>query len=137
MSPIGNRWIIAGALAGAAGVAFGAFGAHGRSENLAKLGYEGADVTRRLDIFETAARYQMYHALALVLLGLLLDRRPSRAWQIAGAAFVAGILLFSGLLYVLTFAGSNWSWLGAIVPLGGVAFIIGWLALAVGAFRKQ
>src|SRR6187455_992107 len=104
MPPTGNRWIIAGALFGAAGVAFGAFGAHGLPENLAKLGYEGADTVRRVAIFETAARYQMYHAVALVLTGLLLQQRSTTSWQLAGSAFVAGILLFSGFLYALTFA---------------------------------
>ncbi len=135
MQSTGNRWIIAGALSGAAGVSLGAFGAHGLSDNLAKLGYEGADLARRHGIFETAARYQMYHSLALMLTGLLLRDHPAAAWRWAGAAFLTGILLFSGLLYVLTFAGPSWNWLGAIVPIGGLSFIVGWLALAFGAIR--
>lgn len=135
MHPPGNRWIIAGALCGAAGVALGAFGAHGLPDALTNLGYADADLARRLDIFETAARYQMYHALAMVLTGMLLGQLPLRAWRKAAWAFFIGVLIFSGLLYVLAVAGPNWNWLGAIVPLGGLALIVGWLLLAVGAIK--
>jgi uncharacterized membrane protein YgdD (TMEM256/DUF423 family) len=132
-----NYWIAVGALIGAAGVALGAFGAHGLTEALQKHGYEGADLTRRLDLFETAVRYQMVHALAIVLTGVLLQTRQSRSWHAAGWAFLAGIVLFSGLLYILTVAGPNWKWLGAVVPLGGISLIIGWLAIAVGGIARN
>jgi uncharacterized membrane protein YgdD (TMEM256/DUF423 family) len=89
-----------------------------------------------LAIFDTAIRYQMYHALAIVLAGLVLDRRPSVAWRFAPWAFLFGVVLFSGLLKMLTVAGPEWSWLGAVVPLGGASMIAGWIALAVGAIRK-
>jgi uncharacterized membrane protein YgdD (TMEM256/DUF423 family) len=108
-----------GALAGFVAVAAGAFGAHALREALP------ADL---LEVFETAARYQMYHALALLMVGWVASRRPSAAATLAGWLFVAGIALFSGSLYVLSLTGARW--LGAITPLGGLAFLGGWLALA-------
>lgn len=136
MHPTAQRWIAIGAVIGALGVGFGAFGAHGLPGFLERQGYAGDDLARRLGIFETAIRYQMFHAVALVLTGLALDRRPTVAWRYAAWAFLAGVLLFSGLLKVLTVAGPHWNWLGAIVPIGGVLMIVGWVALAVGALRK-
>jgi uncharacterized membrane protein YgdD (TMEM256/DUF423 family) len=136
MSSLSHRWIAIGAIIGAIGVALGAFGAHGLQDFLVRQGYSGDDLTRRLDIFETAIRYQLFHALALVLVGLALDRRPTPWWRFAAWAFLSGVVLFSGLLKVLTIAGPSWSWLGAVVPLGGVAMIVGWLALSIGAIRK-
>ena len=131
-----SRWIAIGALVGAAGVALGAFGAHGLSDALGNLGYEQDEVVRRLVNFETAVRYQLVHALAIALVGVMHAQRPRRTWRAAASAFLVGVLLFSGLLYVLTFAGPNWKWLGAIVPIGGVSLIIGWLVLAIGACKK-
>jgi uncharacterized membrane protein YgdD (TMEM256/DUF423 family) len=75
----------------------------------------------------------MYHALALVLTGLVMLPRQRFAWHLAAWTFLAGMLLFSGLLYVLSFLGTSWNWLGAVVPLGGLSLIVGWLALAAGA----
>ena len=98
MPPLGQRWIAIGALLGAIGVGLGAFGAHGLSDFLAGLGYAGDDLTRRLDIFNTAVRYQMLHAIALVLTGLALEQRPSGWWRFAAWSFLIGVLLFSGLL---------------------------------------
>ena len=89
-----------------------------------------------LDVFQTGVTYQMYHALALVGVGILLARFSSEGstWLSAsGWLFVAGSILFSGSLYLLALSGITW--LGAITPLGGVAFLIGWLALAVGVLR--
>lgn len=133
MSTAAQRWIAIGALLAAAGVALGAYGAHGLGGLLAQLGYAGDDLAHRLDIYDTAVRYQMLHALALVLVGLALVHRSPRAWHVAAWAFLAGVLVFSGLLYVLALAGPAWRWLGMVVPLGGVAMIVGWLALAAGA----
>jgi uncharacterized membrane protein YgdD (TMEM256/DUF423 family) len=135
MPSIAKFWIAVGALLGAIGVGLGAFGAHGLKNYLSGLGYAGDDLARRLDIFDTAVRYQMLHALALVMTGLLLalSARPSGWWQCAAWSFLVGVLLFSGLLKVLTFADAQWNWLGMIVPFGGGAMIVGWLALAVGA----
>ena len=122
MSP--RTWIILGALFGALAVGTGAFGAHGLKDRLEASG--------RAETYETAVRYQMYHALALVLLGLLALQGPSPWWNAAGLCFTAGILVFSGLLYGLSLGGPKI--LGAIVPIGGVGFIVGWVFMAVAAW---
>jgi uncharacterized membrane protein YgdD (TMEM256/DUF423 family) len=137
MSPLARRWIAIGAVLGAIGVALGAYGAHGLSDLLEKkLGYAGDDLHHRLAIFETAVRYQMLHALALVLTGLALQQKPSPCWRFAAWAFLIGVILFSGLLKMLTFADAKWNWLGAIVPFGGASMIAGWVALAIGALKS-
>lgn len=139
-----HHWIVLGCLLGGSGVALGAFGAHGLEGYLTRQAAQAAaDVTappvderaapaRRLQTFETAVRYQMYHALALVAVGAVARRtsRP-RAAAVAGWLLLAGVLIFSGLLYVLVLSGVRW--LGAIVPIGGAAMIAGWAALAVAA----
>lgn len=117
-------WIWIGALSGFVAVAAGAFGAHGLKARLAP------DL---LAVFETGARYQMYHALVLVLVGVLAlrvspDARELSSLKLAGWLFLAGTLLFSGSLYVLALSGQRW--LGAVTPLGGLCFLAGWLALA-------
>lgn len=86
-----------------------------------------------LAVFETAARYQMYHALALFAVAWAYTRWPGPLVTTSGSLFVIGTLLFSGSLYLLTLSGVKW--LGAITPLGGVAFIAGWLCLAWAAFK--
>ena len=112
-------------LAGLA-VAAGAFASHALKEKLTE---------RAMEIFETAARYQMYHALGLLFVALLLTRveTPSPFLNAAGFAFIAGIAIFSGSLYALSLSGIKW--LGAITPIGGAAFMIGWGCLAVAAFN--
>jgi uncharacterized membrane protein YgdD (TMEM256/DUF423 family) len=112
--------IALGALNAAIAVAAGAFGAHGLRERL--------DV-RALEIFETAARYQMYHALGIVLCGIIATRGATTA----GWILQAGIIVFSGSLYALSLTGIKG--LGAITPLGGLAFLIGWGWLAWSAWR--
>jgi uncharacterized membrane protein YgdD (TMEM256/DUF423 family) len=118
-------WLVTGALLAAAAVAAGAFGAHGLRGRLSP---------GDLATFETAARYQIYHALALMAVALLAERG---AGGVAGAGwlFLTGILLFSGSLYLLTLAGLRW--MGAITPLGGVAFILGWVLLAMAGWRHR
>ncbi len=115
--------LVAGAVVAALAVMAGAFGAHALAARLTPA---------RLQTFETAARYQMYHALALLFIGWVLTR--SDAWQLhaAGWLFLAGILLFSGSLYALVLTDTPW--LGAVTPLGGVAFIAGWLLTAWGVW---
>ncbi len=137
MPSIARCWIAIGALVGAIGVGLGAFGAHGLKDFLAGLGYAGDDLTRRLEIFDTAVRYQLVHAVAIVITGLALAQSTSGWWRLAAWCFLIGVLLFSGLLKVMTFADPAWNWLGAVVPVGGVAMIVGWLALAIGALRKS
>jgi uncharacterized membrane protein YgdD (TMEM256/DUF423 family) len=128
-----GRWIAVGALLGAAGVALGAFGAHGLEDALQNLGHEGDELARRLENYETGVRYHLVHAPAIVVVGVLSLQRPRKIWHASAAAFLAGIMLFSGLLYVLAFTGPAWKWLGAVVPLGGLSLIAGWLALAAGS----
>ena len=134
MSSLSCRWIMIAALTGAVGVAFGAFAAHGLPDRLSALGYQGDDLDRRLDIFQTATRYQLVHALALGWVATLLDRVPVRYWQAAAWAFLLGLIVFSGCLYVLTIVRPAYNWVGAIVPVGGMTLILGWIFLAAGAF---
>ncbi|MEA3336042.1 MAG: DUF423 domain-containing protein [Chloroflexota bacterium] len=118
-------FFIIGSLMGGLAVALGAFGAHGLQGRLSE------DL---LSTFETGVRYQMYHSLALLLVAIALTRwAQSRLPAAAGWLFVAGILFFSGSLYLLAFTGT--SWLGAVAPIGGAAFITGWILLALAAWR--
>ena len=120
----------------AAGVALGAYGAHGLDKHLAARAYEGDELAHRLANYETAVRYQMWHAIALVVVGLALANHASPWWQAAAWAILFGVLIFSGLLYALIFTGPEWRWLGAVVPLGGLSLITGWVLVAIGALRK-
>lgn len=114
-------FIAIAALLGATGVAGGAFAAHALKSQLSE---------KALSTFETGIRYQMYHALALLLVALLLSRSPDSPWLTAtGWSFIIGIAIFSGSLYALSLSGIRW--LGAITPLGGAAFILGWILLAI------
>lgn len=106
-----------------AAVAAGAFGAHALRARLAP------DL---LAVFETGARYHMYHALALLAVGWAAAQWPGTPVRAAGWLFVAGIVVFSGSLYLLALSGVRW--LGAITPLGGLAFLAGWAALAWAAW---
>lgn len=112
-----------GALFAGLAVAAGAFGAHALRNRLEP---------RDLEIFETAARYQMYHGLALLMAAWLLDRGIGQA-GLAAWGFTLGTLVFSGSLYLMVFTGMRW--LGAITPLGGVAMLVGWMALILAARR--
>ncbi len=109
-------------------VAAGAFASHALKERLSD---------RALEIFEVGARYQMYHALALLLVAILLNQAKSPAPSLiaSGWLFIIGIFIFSGSLYALSL--SDIKILGAITPIGGVAFIAGWGALAIAAFNYQ
>jgi uncharacterized membrane protein YgdD (TMEM256/DUF423 family) len=120
----GIAWLRVGAVLGFLAVAIGAFGAHGLKEHLDRIG--------RSATFETAVQYHFYHALALLAVGLLVGpHRAETAGQIAGWSFLVGVLMFSGSLYVLSLTGNTK--LGMITPFGGLAFLAGWLALAVAA----
>ena len=114
--------LLAGAVAGLIAVGFGAFGAHG---------LRGRLTPEMLAVFETGVRYHMYHALALLLTAVLAPHLPGKAVVAAGWLFVSGIVLFSGSLYLLAVTGVTV--LGAITPIGGVAFLAGWAALAIAA----
>ncbi len=116
------------AVFGGLSVAAGAFGSHALKERLSD---------RALDIFEVGCRYQMYHALALLLVALLLSRSESAQGLLtaSGWGFIAGVVVFSGSLYALSLTGIKV--LGAITPLGGVGFLVGWGCLAIAAQRFQ
>jgi uncharacterized membrane protein YgdD (TMEM256/DUF423 family) len=117
---VDRRFVLIGAVSAFIAVAAGAFGAHSLRARLDA----GA-----LAVFETGARYQMYHALALLAVAWADVRWPGPWADRAGWLFVAGTVLFSGSLYALALSGIRW--LGAITPLGGVAFLLGWLCLAM------
>lgn len=120
-----KTFILLACLLGGLAVTLGAFGAHA---------LEGRLSAGDLATYETAVRYQFYHALALIAVVVVLGRWPQATAAIAaGWLFVAGIVIFSGSLYVLVFSGIRW--LGAITPIGGVAMIAGWLTLAWAAWR--
>ncbi|MBD8487686.1 DUF423 domain-containing protein [Echinicola sp. CAU 1574] len=111
------------AILGALSVAIGAFGAHGLAPVLEKMG--------RVDTFETAVKYQFYHTLAIFMVGLLQVKfGQSKALNASVYAFLIGIIIFSGSLFILSTTGITW--LGAITPVGGVAFIVGWVLLFLG-----
>ncbi len=122
-------WLRLAGLFGALGVALGAYAAHGLEDRLVSLGFAADEVARRLAIFQTGTRYQLAHAPVLLFGALLVQRHSSRIVQLGLTAIAAGTGIFSGLLYVLTFVGPDWRWLGAIVPVGGVLMIVGWLAM--------
>jgi uncharacterized membrane protein YgdD (TMEM256/DUF423 family) len=130
--------ILAG-LAGASGVAIGAFGAHYLAPVL-EMQYDSAGlVAKRMAQFDTGARYHLLHAVALLGLATLEKNLASHAssprlLSLAALLMVAGILLFSGSLYVLVLSGQTW--LGAITPLGGLSWIIAWSLVAVSGWRK-
>ena len=115
-----------GALLGGLGVAAGAFGAHALRRGLAPP---------MLEVFETATRYQLVHAVAMVVTALALERRPSSALAAAGWLFGVGIVLFSGSLYALSLVGPP-AW-GIVTPFGGVSFLAGWACLAFGLCRSR
>jgi uncharacterized membrane protein YgdD (TMEM256/DUF423 family) len=119
-----RTWIVLGALLAAVAVAAGAFGAHGLKDRLS---------AEDLDTYQTAARYHMYHAIGLILAGFCAQRFGGGLVNAAGWLFVAGIVLFAGALYVLALSGVKV--LGAVAPVGGAAFIGGWICLALAAWR--
>ena len=118
-------------LLGAIAVILGAFGAHA----LKKLVADNA-----VTIFETGVRYQFYHVFALALVGILFRDFPNKWMMWAGNFFLIGIVLFSGSLYVLTYIKAavkpNLDWIGAITPIGGLAFIIGWVCMFIGLYKS-
>jgi uncharacterized membrane protein YgdD (TMEM256/DUF423 family) len=117
-------WVVLGASMGAVGVMLGAFGAHGLK---ARVGPED------LAIWETAARYHLLHALALLAVAWASERWPGPWSTASGWLFTLGIVVFAGTLYAMVLTGQRW--LGAITPIGGVCLIAGWIALAVAALR--
>ena len=121
----GRHIVALGAVLAGVAVATGAFGAHMLKPRLSE---------HMLEVFETGVRYHMFHALALLFSGLALIQWEEKFFQKAALAFVAGILFFSGSLYLLALSGTRW--LGAVTPLGGLCFMTGWACLALGFLRR-
>jgi uncharacterized membrane protein YgdD (TMEM256/DUF423 family) len=132
-----TSWVACGAVVAGLAVAAGAFGAHAIGDRIRKdttlSEAERSAAQRNLEIFETAARYQMYHGLAMLLTGVLASRYASGWFTVAGSCFLLGVIVFCGLLYALALGGPRI--LGAIVLIGGVAFIAGWISLAIAALK--
>lgn len=120
-----QRFLVIGAILAGVGVAAGAFGAHALKEIL--------DVPM-LQVFDTATRYLMYHAFGLCIVSWAIDRYPGQRLEKSGWFFILGILLFSGSLYMVSLAGIRW--LGAVTPIGGLAFLAGWILLGWGVGRE-
>ena len=123
-------FLFTAALLGSLSVAAGAFAAHGLKQILSP---------DTLQIFETAVRYQFYHVFALLVTGILYQNFPGKLLGWAGNLFIAGIILFSGSLYLLCCVKHlqlNMLWIGAITPLGGLCFIAGWILMGLGVVRK-
>ena len=118
-------WLIVGAFFSALAVLIGAFGAHGLKSKI---------TPDSLSIFEIGVRYQMYHSLGLILIGLIGYHFPHNLIIYSAYFMLAGIIIFSGSLYLLALL--NIKWLGAITPIGGMCFIIGWLLLAFNIYRS-
>ena len=115
------------AILGALAVGIGAFGAHGLEPVL--------ETYNRVETFETAVKYHFYHTLAILLVGILIAfGKGNKLLKASVWSFLVGILIFSGSLYILSV--TNITWLGAVTPLGGLAFIAGWILLAVGTVTK-
>lgn len=121
-----RQFVWLGAVFAALGVAAGAFGAHSLKSIIP---------ANMLAVFETAVRYQMYHALALLIVGGMFKHLPEQNIRVSGWCFVAGIVLFSGSLYIIALTGTRW--VGSITPLGGAAFLAGWIVLAWNLWRNK
>lgn len=122
---VSKLFIVLGSMNGLLAVSLGAFGAHA---------LEGRLDTDMLSVYRTAVEYHFYHALATMVVGVLMLHVPGSAWlEVAGWLMLAGIVLFSGSLYVLAVSGVRW--LGAITPVGGTAFIAAWVLCAIGAWK--
>lgn len=119
-----KTFAVAGAIVAGLAVAAGAFGAHAMASRLDE---------RMLEIWETAARYQMYHGLALFIAAWLAGQTGHSSASVAGWSFIVGTLVFSGSLYTLAVTGTRW--LGAVTPIGGAAFLVGWIACIVAALK--
>jgi uncharacterized membrane protein YgdD (TMEM256/DUF423 family) len=139
----GDRWIALGASVAGLAVICGAFAAHGLDTQLPKqyvgqtriVAGETVPAARKyIADFKTAADYQMYHALGMIAVGLIMHRRPAGSLTAAGWCFLLGTMLFSGSLYALVLTGVTK--LGMVTPIGGVLFIVGWGALAVGMILR-
>lgn len=127
--------LLAGIVLGCLGVALGAFGAHWLEGAVQQWELPATEQVKRLATWEVAVRYQMYHALALLAVGLLARRGNNRWLGWSAKFFIFGVAIFSGCLYTLVLSGVKI--LGAIVPIGGSCMIVGWVLLAIAAWKSQ
>lgn len=132
MYKVHKGFIKTASILGALSVTLGAFAAHSLKQTIS---------SDALNIFETAVRYQFYHVFALLSIGFLYKDFSNKFLKWSGNFFIAGIILFSGSLYLLTFFKAieitNFNWVGAITPFGGLAFILGWIFLFLGFSKKD
>lgn len=127
MQPTARLFISLGSANAALAIMLGAFGAHGLKSRV---------TPQMLEVYHTAAQYHFYHAIGMLLVGVLATQMQSTgALRLSGFLMLAGIVLFSGSLYLLSISGITW--LGAITPLGGLAFIAAWIVLAIAALRVR
>jgi uncharacterized membrane protein YgdD (TMEM256/DUF423 family) len=131
----GSYWMMIGALLAGSGVALGAYHAHGMQAWLEAQPLAADEVSHRLENAATAVRYQMYHAVGLMIIGLSLHRATSKLLQAAGWLLLLGTLLFSGGLLLFVFTGTFLHW--SIVPSGGLLLIVGWVTAAIGFVRSN
>jgi uncharacterized membrane protein YgdD (TMEM256/DUF423 family) len=129
----GSYWMLIGALLAAGGVALSAYQAHGLEGWLEKQSIAAEEVTHRSDNAATAARYQVYHAFGLMIIGLSLRGASSKTLHGAATLLLLGTLFFSGGLFLFVFTGTFLHW--AIVPTGGLLLILGWITAAIGFVR--
>lgn len=119
-------WVVVAAVNGLIAVMSGAFGAHVLASRLD---------AKSLNVFEIGARYQMYHAIALLGVAWMMTVRPGRVISASGFCMLFGVVLFSGSLYAISL--THWTWLGPVTPFGGLLLMTGWLLLAVAALRSR
>jgi uncharacterized membrane protein YgdD (TMEM256/DUF423 family) len=126
-----KQLLITGSIVAALAVALGALGAHWLKENISSTNMQN---------FETAVRYQMYHAIAILVMATLPARFHIRPFRFAYYSFLTGIILFSGSVYLLStreLSGIQWPWIGPVTPVGGLLFIAGWLFLVITAMKVE
>ncbi|MEQ8473195.1 MAG: DUF423 domain-containing protein [Marinoscillum sp.] len=121
-----KKILISGSVLAGLAVAIGAFGAHALQDILV--------ATQRMETFETATKYHLFHALALLVVGILESQNAHKSLRFVSILFLSGTLVFSGSLYILSI--TNILWLGAITPIGGVLFILGWVLLVAYLWRS-
>jgi uncharacterized membrane protein YgdD (TMEM256/DUF423 family) len=130
----GPVWIRVASLLGGAAVVIGAFGAHGFSQLPAVSDLSQEELAKSLEWLETGVRYHMYHALAILGIGVVMTARPDIKLNAAGFSFFVGILIFSGMLYVMALTHAR---LGRVVPIGGASFIVGWIAMLFSRYARH
>jgi uncharacterized membrane protein YgdD (TMEM256/DUF423 family) len=129
----GKTWMLVGAILAGLSVILGAFGAHGLESQLGNM--EPGEFAKRMENWRTGAMYQFFHALGIILIGIVIaitPQQPNRSLHLSAATLLIGVILFSWLLFLM--ALTDWK-LGMIVPIGGLAYIVGWAMFAFGVYQ--